>query len=63
MSIDQLPPLLPREASEQFSDNLLPYLMQLLQTETARTWVEAETLFKEKMLEAVEAESVGEVLT
>ncbi|KAG8906074.1 Saccharopine dehydrogenase [Tulasnella sp. 403] len=53
ISIDHLPTLLPREASEQFSSDLLPSLLQLPQRKTARVWVEAEELFKKKLAEAV----------
>ncbi|PVG04603.1 Formate/glycerate dehydrogenase catalytic domain-like protein [Serendipita vermifera] len=49
ISIDHLPTLLPREASEQFSGDLLPTLLKYGQRETERTWVEAETLFEEKL--------------
>ena len=53
ISIDHLPTLLPREASEQFSADLLP---SLLGYPTSRVWVEAGDLFKEKLGEAVKAE-------
>lgn len=56
ISIDHLPTLLPREASEQFSSDLLPSLRQLPQRETARVWVDAAKLFKSKLEEAVQAE-------
>jgi len=52
ISIDHLPTLLPREASEQFSHDLLPSLLQLPQRQTARVWTDAEKLFKEKLAEA-----------
>ncbi|KDQ19953.1 hypothetical protein BOTBODRAFT_101260 [Botryobasidium botryosum FD-172 SS1] len=52
ISIDHLPTLLPREASEQFSTDLLPSLLELPQRASARVWVEAETLFKEKLAAA-----------
>ncbi len=55
VSIDQLPTLLPKEASEQFSTNVLPYLLDFPQRKTAQTWVEAEKLFKQKLAEAVNA--------
>ena len=58
VSIDHLPTLLPREASEQFSSDLLPSLLELPQRETARVWVEAETLFKKKLGEAARAEGL-----
>ena len=58
ISIDHLPTLLPREASEQFSSDLLPSLKQLPERETARVWVEAEKLFRTKLKEAVQAEGL-----
>ncbi|CAG8563692.1 5098_t:CDS:2, partial [Acaulospora colombiana] len=48
ISIDHLPTLLPRESSEQFSRDLLPSLIQLSERDTARVWVDAEKLFREK---------------
>ena len=48
ISIDHLPSLLPREASEAFSAALLPSLMQLKDWKNARVWREAEKLFQEK---------------
>ncbi|KAH7883771.1 hypothetical protein F5I97DRAFT_1814829 [Phlebopus sp. FC_14] len=57
VSIDHLPTLLPREASEQFSSDLLPSLLELPQRHSARVWTDAERLFKEKLAEAVKAES------
>ncbi|KAF8167912.1 saccharopine dehydrogenase [Crassisporium funariophilum] len=53
ISIDHLPTLLPREASEQFSADLLPSLLEFPSRKTARVWVEAENLFKQKLAEAV----------
>jgi saccharopine dehydrogenase (NAD+, L-lysine-forming) len=50
--------LLPREASEQFTSDLLPSLKEFPQRETARVWVEAEKLFKSKLGEAVQAEGL-----
>lgn len=44
-SIDHLPSLLPREASEFFSADLLPSLMQLPERNTAPVWVRAKKLF------------------
>lgn len=52
ISIDHLPTLLPREASEQFSTDLLPSLLQLPERKTAEVWVNAEKLFREKLEEA-----------
>ncbi|KAF8591912.1 Formate/glycerate dehydrogenase catalytic domain-like protein [Ramaria rubella] len=57
ISIDHLPTLLPREASEQFSSDLLPSLLELKNRGTARVWVEAENLFKEKLHEAVQEQN------
>jgi saccharopine dehydrogenase (NAD+, L-lysine forming) len=57
ISIDHLPTLLPREASEQFSSDLLPSLMAFPERKTARVWVEAEQLFREKLGEAVKADN------
>lgn len=48
ISIDHLPSLLPREASEAFSNDLLPYLKQLKDWENHPVWQGAEKLFKEK---------------
>ena len=48
IAIDHLPSLLPREASEAFSEALLPSLLQLSERDTAPVWVEAEKLFKKK---------------
>lgn len=58
VSIDQLPSLLPKDASEQFSANLLPSLLQLPSRRTARVWVEAENLFRAKLTEAIEVEGL-----
>ncbi|TFK32488.1 saccharopine dehydrogenase [Crucibulum laeve] len=57
ISIDHLPSLLPREASEQFSADLLETLLQFPDRRTSRVWTDAEKLFRQKMAEAVEAES------
>jgi saccharopine dehydrogenase (NAD+, L-lysine-forming) len=48
ISIDHLPSLLPREASEAFSSQLLPSLLQLNDWQNARVWAQAEKLFKDK---------------
>ncbi|KAJ7089169.1 saccharopine dehydrogenase [Mycena belliarum] len=55
VSIDQLPTLLPREASEQFSLDLLP---SLLEFPAAGVWTDAETLFKEKVAAAAALEGI-----
>lgn len=57
IAIDHLPTLLPREASEQFSGDLLPSLYLLPERKTARVWVEAEQLFKKKLADAVAYEA------
>lgn len=49
ISIDHLPSLLPREASEAFSEALLPSLLQLNQRANVQVWQQAEQLFKEKL--------------
>jgi len=49
ISIDHLPSLLPREASEAFSEALLPSLMTLKDRETSPVWVRAKKLFDEKV--------------
>ena len=48
ISIDHLPSLLPREASEAFSSALLPSLLQLNDWQNARVWKQADKLFKDK---------------
>lgn len=59
ISIDHLPTLLPREASEQFSLDLLPSLLELPNRKAARVWVDAEKLFQEKLAEAVKTEGLA----
>ena len=49
ISIDHLPSLLPREASEAFSAALLPSLLSLKDRRNARVWRQAEELFREKV--------------
>lgn len=51
ISIDHLPSLLPREASEAFSQALLPSLLQLDQWKSVRVWSDAEKLFHQKVEE------------
>jgi saccharopine dehydrogenase (NAD+, L-lysine forming) len=58
ISIDHLPTLLPREASEQFSADLLPSLREFPDREHARVWVDAKKLFVEKLAEATKIEKV-----
>jgi saccharopine dehydrogenase (NAD+, L-lysine-forming) len=45
ISIDHLPSLLPREASEAFSSALLPSLLQLPERDSAPVWTKAKKLF------------------
>lgn len=49
ISIDHLPSLLPREASEAFSNALLPSLLQLKDRHSAPVWQGANKLFSEKI--------------
>ncbi|KAI9747901.1 MAG: Saccharopine dehydrogenase [Candelina submexicana] len=49
ISIDHLPSLLPREASEAFSRLLLPHLKQLRDWRKDPVWARAEKLFREKV--------------
>ncbi|KAL8393572.1 hypothetical protein RB595_003352 [Gaeumannomyces hyphopodioides] len=49
ISIDHLPSLLPREASESFSNDLLPYLLTLKDRKGDPVWAGAEKLFHEKV--------------
>lgn len=48
-SIDHLPTMLPREASNQFALDLLPTLEQLPERSAAPTWTRAEKLYHEKV--------------
>jgi len=52
VSIDHLPTLLPREASEQFSNDLLPSLFKYPGRAEERVWTDAEKLFRSKLQEA-----------
>lgn len=56
ISIDHLPTLLPREASESFSQALLPSLLTFPQRETEGVWTRAEELFKKHSAEAKEVD-------
>ncbi|KAF9015353.1 saccharopine dehydrogenase [Cyathus striatus] len=58
ISIDHLPTLLPREASEQFSADLLPSLLEFPNRHEARVWLDAEKLFRAKLAEAVKVEGL-----
>ncbi|KAI9866743.1 MAG: hypothetical protein M1813_000685 [Trichoglossum hirsutum] len=51
ISIDHLPTLVPREASETFSEGLLPSLKVLENRHEEGVWVRAEKLFREKSSE------------
>jgi len=55
ISIDHLPTLLPREASEQFSLDLLP---SLLDFPGSRVWADAKKLFQEKVAAAAAVEGM-----
>ncbi|AET40372.1 saccharopine dehydrogenase (NAD+, L-lysine-forming) Ecym_5636 [Eremothecium cymbalariae DBVPG len=46
VSIDHLPSMLPREASEAFVNDLLPHLETLTERDTAPVWVRAKQLFE-----------------
>ena len=49
ISIDHLPSLLPREASEAFSNDLLPSLLELKDRQNSPVWQRAEKLFHDKV--------------
>lgn len=49
ISIDHLPSLLPRESSDTFSNDLLPYLLTLKDWRSDPVWAGAEKLYKEKV--------------
>lgn len=49
ISIDHLPSLLPREASEAFSAALLPSLVGLNDWKNVRVWKQADKLFQDKV--------------
>lgn len=55
ISIDHLPSLLPREASEAFSEALLPSLLTLKDRKSSRVWQQAEDLFSTKVASLPEA--------
>ncbi|KAJ7625086.1 hypothetical protein DFH06DRAFT_1444872 [Mycena polygramma] len=56
VSIGHLPTLLPREASEQFSSDLLPLLLEYSNRDSARIWTDAEKLFKTKVAASAKVE-------
>ncbi|KAK3694247.1 hypothetical protein B0T22DRAFT_369535 [Podospora appendiculata] len=49
ISIDHLPSLLPREASEAFSHDLLPHLLTLNDWHNSPVWARADKLFQDKV--------------
>jgi saccharopine dehydrogenase (NAD+, L-lysine-forming) len=52
IAIDHLPSLLPREASESFCNDLLPYLLEIQNgIENSPVWVGAQTLYNAKVEE------------
>ncbi|KAK7031808.1 hypothetical protein R3P38DRAFT_2925733 [Favolaschia claudopus] len=59
VSIDHLPALVPREASEKFSQDLLPSLLDFANTQTSPVWSAAEKIFREKMQEAAVVEGLA----
>ncbi|KAI9512863.1 Formate/glycerate dehydrogenase catalytic domain-like protein [Russula earlei] len=58
ISIDHLPTLLPREASEQFSADLLPSLLEFPGRDHVRVWTDAKRLYEEKLAEAAKVEKL-----
>jgi len=48
ISIDHLPSLVPREASEAFSNDLLPHLLELKNWKSNPVWARAADLMREK---------------
>lgn len=55
ISIDHLPSMLPREASDSFSGLLLPHLLELKKWRDDAVWARAEKLYKEKVQTLPEA--------
>ncbi|KAL1899989.1 Saccharopine dehydrogenase [Ceratocystis pirilliformis] len=49
IAIDHLPSLLPREASEAFSNDLLPHLLKLKEWKNDGVWARANALFESKV--------------
>ncbi|KAL6714364.1 Saccharopine dehydrogenase [Lecanora helva] len=58
ITIDHLPSLLPREASEAFSTALVPSLLQLNDRAAAPVWQGAENLFREKVRDLERSEQL-----
>jgi len=54
ISIDHLPSLLPREASETYGTGLVPHLINLKDWHNDPVWTRAEALFKKKVAELPE---------
>ena len=61
ISIDHLPSMLPREASEAFSEGLKESLLSLNERKASRVWADAEKLFNEKVAELPESLRTKEV--
>jgi saccharopine dehydrogenase (NAD+, L-lysine forming) len=59
ISIDHLPSLLPREASESFANGLLPSLLALKNRHSEGVWVRAEQLYREKAAQLPSNENHG----
>lgn len=54
IAIDNLPSALPRESSEDFSEQLIPHLLDLcLKGQESYTWKNAEEIFRKKMKESL----------
>ena len=49
LAIDNLPSLLPSESSTDFSAQLLPYLLQLLNFGTGVPWIIAKKIFESRL--------------
>jgi len=49
IGIDNLPSLLPREAADTYSKDLLPYLLTLNNRHEDPVWSRAEKLYREKV--------------
>ncbi len=47
LAVDNLPSLLPKESSEDFSQQLLPHLIDFIQSEDAPVWKQAREIYKE----------------
>lgn len=55
ISIDHLPSLLPKESSEEYGKDLLPWLLKLEGRESEEVWRGAEKVFREKLKELEES--------